>query len=801
MRRLTLLLIALVPAAAHAQLTLTSDFGTLTITDSGALQSLATREEPPYELLRHPLDLCVLQGEVRPQSARLLGDRAALDFGPQHGRLTIRAIAQPWGFVLEIVEAAGPALRDATFFRAPIKTQAEFFPPISLCRSPERAFCLVPGSAQTRLNCSVQAEYQYGYHAVAPVDTGVVGAKVGLVVAKPQEFRSALAQAWRHFGFVVVPPADEEIAQSNCLVLDELAAGEAAGAAEIARAMGARTVFFPPGEGAAQACRALRDAGLMPGLVVRRPPLVARVTEAVKRLPPAKLARPANRVIKRLFTEAIPEGYPAQNGLLLVGDELIRYRRLVAEEPFGFVQLARGAFGTPRREHAAGAEVVGLQVTTTPGIGYIPELHDPMLNEHASEIAAAYRTAGFGALHFVRTSARDDTQALAFQPAVIQALPEPPSLVQTERFSPLLWPHTGRAVAAAPGWGGPLPGVGVLESASAKDDESPLPLSKALPLLARSVGAGAPAGLRGRLRDLVGHPRRADLCLALSAAQRMRRDGSPVPETWADEKKTHLLIAREEGPHVAAATPLPDLPAGLAAYALDAADGAQVAYWHETKQGFLHLPLAPPAQVSFPDQDIPQRDGHAVLPLGSVRVAHVHGADAEAVQQAFAQARLVLGNHVWLPAERYVRLEGEMGLASEHGVEDAEAWGDFIITLKPSAIDDRRPWFAEYEATLPHPGEWHLWARVRYKDANLNSFSLAAGDGENTGEPFGNDAVYGPWYWDGGIALRAETTRLRFRIYEREAGPPAEGPRLDALCLCDDPGYRPADQDARAPRF
>ena len=105
MRRLTLLLIALIPVATHAQLKLTSDFGTLTISDAGGLQSLATREEPPYELLRHTLDLCVLQEQIGPQSGRVVDDRALLDFGPEHGRLTIQATAQPWGFVLEIVEA------------------------------------------------------------------------------------------------------------------------------------------------------------------------------------------------------------------------------------------------------------------------------------------------------------------------------------------------------------------------------------------------------------------------------------------------------------------------------------------------------------------------------------------------------------------------------------------------------------------------------------------------------------------------------------------------------------------------
>jgi hypothetical protein len=211
----------------------------------------------------------------------------------------------------------------------------------------------------------------------------------------------------------------------------------------------------------------------------------------------------------------------------------------------------------------------------------------------------------------------------------------------------------------------------------------------------------------------------------------------------------------------------------------------------------LELRLAAPAKAVVAGEAVRQTGDRVLLPLGSVRRVQIEGVSAEAAQAAFAQARLHLGKQVWLQAAKFAKIASQMGLASQHHVEDKEAFGDFVVTLQPSPIPDREPWFVQYEVALPHAGDWYLWARVWYKDANLNSYSLALGDGPNTGEPFGNDAGYGVWHWDGGAKLAAKTTKLRFRLYEREAGPPADGPRLDVLCLSDDPAYKPSDEDFR----
>jgi hypothetical protein len=67
------------------------------------------------------------------------------------------------------------------------------------------------------------------------------------------------------------------------------------------------------------------------------------------------------------------------------------------------------------------------------------------------------------------------------------------------------------------------------------------------------------------------------------------------------------------------------------------------------------------------------------------------------------------------------------------------------------------------------------------------------------------------WHWTGRgggvttappgspITLPLEPGELVFRIYPREGpGTAAGNPRLDCLCLAEDPDYRPSDQDAKA---
>jgi hypothetical protein len=69
----------------------------------------------------------------------------------------------------------------------------------------------------------------------------------------------------------------------------------------------------------------------------------------------------------------------------------------------------------------------------------------------------------------------------------------------------------------------------------------------------------------------------------------------------------------------------------------------------------------------------------------------------------------------------------------------------------------------------------------------------------------------GQWHWDGhgggstsvpgqhARQMKLDKGPFTFRVYAREGGGSvATNPRMDMICLCDDPGYVPNDEDAKA---
>ena len=155
-----------------------------------------------------------------------------------------------------------------------------------------------------------------------------------------------------------------------------------------------------------------------------------------------------------------------------------------------------------------------------------------------------------------------------------------------------------------------------------------------------------------------------------------------------------------------------------------------------------------------------------------------------------------------------------MAKGAEAGVRDAEAMGDVVLCPGPIDRTGATACYCEYRVVLPHRGRWTLWARVRYPTGGDMSFGLV-----RPGEPVTlsgrqvlgncgrNDAR---WHWTGQgggvstvppgspIVFPLDAGEFVFRIYPREGNGTAAGnPRLDCLCLAEDPDYRPTDEAAR----
>ena len=169
---------------------------------------------------------------------------------------------------------------------------------------------------------------------------------------------------------------------------------------------------------------------------------------------------------------------------------------------------------------------------------------------------------------------------------------------------------------------------------------------------------------------------------------------------------------------------------------------------------------------------------------------------------------------LWLQAEDAARIVGTMAKGSAVGVKEEGAFGDVVVcTARPNRAKPGDA-FCEYRVEIPHEGRWTLWARVRYPSGGDESFGVAPVGEKVTldgNQVLGNCGVNEKkWHWTGrggGVAsvppgqpitFPLPKGPFAFRIYPREGGGTAAvNPRLDCLCLSDDPAYVPTDAEAR----
>ena len=246
--------------------------------------------------------------------------------------------------------------------------------------------------------------------------------------------------------------------------------------------------------------------------------------------------------------------------------------------------------------------------------------------------------------------------------------------------------------------------------------------------------------------------------------------------------------------------------------------GAVAAVWHfvgQEGQLFLNVPnLA--AYDARGNRVETQRRGESIgVPVGARRIVlHAAGRAADALAKALAEARLELRQPtvLWIQAEDCLRCVGTMTKGANANIRDPEAFGDVVLCNGPVDRFGRAPCYCEYRVHLPRKGRWTLWARVRYPTGGDMSFAVAVA-GEKAApaeaEVLGNCGQNAKrWHWTGRgggvttappgspIVFAREEGEFIFRIHPREgSGIAATNPRLDCLCLSEDPGYLPSDRD------
>ena len=238
----------------------------------------------------------------------------------------------------------------------------------------------------------------------------------------------------------------------------------------------------------------------------------------------------------------------------------------------------------------------------------------------------------------------------------------------------------------------------------------------------------------------------------------------------------------------------------------------------------LHTAVLPESTVvseqgTDGDQSVLSVDGtpDGVLPVDHrYRKFVIRGASLDQVRAAIEAATFTIRppHRLWIQAANFTNSSGNMTTGSASGIEDPDALGDFIVSNSKIDRTGADGSYCEYIVQIPKKATWTFWARVRYPRGSDMSFGLVP-DGQQvtlTGsQVFGNcGRNESKWHWTGRgggittvppgspIRLTLDKGEFRFRIYPREGpGTAQTNPRLDVICLCEDPDDLPTDDDAR----
>jgi len=354
-----------------------------------------------------------------------------------------------------------------------------------------------------------------------------------------------------------------------------------------------------------------------------------------------------------------------------------------------------------------------------------------------------------------------------------------------------------------------------------------LQLDEAEYLMVKSLAYDVPISLQTSFRSMEAHPLTPQILQIVKTYEGLRASGTvdvATRDRLKEMGRDYILIQSGEAPEFVPVQEMPEVGGThhVRAFVGDHRGGAVASLWHYVKDGKLTLAGAPNRLrvTSFMGQSLRSApgDGAVTLDVNSWRTTlFFEGMRAEEAREILSSAQFLERQPVkiWVQAESFVRAEGEMTKGSAVGVEEADALGDVVVCTGRTNFRVAKQWYCEYQVDIPRSARWTIWGRVRYPSGADESFGLVP-DGEEVTlqgqQVLGNCGVNETkWHWTGrgsGVATvppgaritrNLSKGRFTFRVLAREAGGSAlTNPRLDCICLCDDPDYLPTDEDAAA---
>jgi len=460
--------------------TLENDLTRLQLDARGRLISLVDKVTGKNHSAQVPAYFVTIKkGGITYRPSACTGDSGRLTFNFRKSGITalVKVTVEPRYFVFELTAVSDSDVDEAVLGGLAVDLAKDMSASVAWASDGEFAAAVVP------LNLQVDVGMTGGtYPAFSPKCVrryGLPGAKVALAGCPSGEVHEVLKKIVRDEGLPYSPlggpfalDAEENrgsylfavVSESNVDEWIELA--RLGGFAEVHlcpwwHKMGhyePNPSLFPHGlAGLKQVTDKLHAAGLkvgmhtLTGCIQVNDPWVSPVPD--KRL--AKdasftLAAPVGADDKVIPTVERPEGLEtfwgdlSTGNTLQIGDEIVAFKGLSQEPPYGFTDCTRGQWGTTKSAHDRGAAAHHLVASYC---SYIPDEDSTLVDELADCIAKAFNTCGFDMIYFDGSEGMRSAHAVAKMKRAIFGKLQGRVLVESSSGSWGAWPFHSRVGA------------------------------------------------------------------------------------------------------------------------------------------------------------------------------------------------------------------------------------------------------------------------------------------------------------------------------------------------------------------
>ena len=469
------------PAIATVQ----TELITLEIDERARCVSLVDRKTG-RDLIEKPVPIASVRAggkTLRRTRCTYIGGKLEIEFGKSEVKAVLGLVPKADYIVFEVESVEGQEVEELTFLTLQ-PTPAKYRSPTSgLIGDDECGVCVRALNLQTRVGIGGSPPT---VRATAEDDYGLVGARAALVAGPSERLRSALQEMVRNEGVpqssLGGPWALEAEANRGSYLFARVSEDTVDAWIDLAKRGGFTHIhfstwgkslghyepnptLFPNGlEGMKAAVKRIHDAGLKAGMHTLTG-CIATNDSWVTPVPDARLAADANYTLaadiapdaKAIPTLQPPGGhdtiwsYSGSGNVVRIGTELIHYAAISREEPYGFLDCTRGAFGSTVAAHAEGAAVDHLRQRY---LAFYPDEKTDLVDEVADAIARVYNECEMDQIYMDGAEGMGSWHAVAVMRDAIYSRLNRPALVEASSWGHWSWYYHSRIGAwDHPKWG------------------------------------------------------------------------------------------------------------------------------------------------------------------------------------------------------------------------------------------------------------------------------------------------------------------------------------------------------------